>query len=176
MFEIIYYEEFRKDKSNVLWKDQFKRFCVEESSEIMELIMNTYKTLESLEKVQIILAHQFKRKYLISDEYLMLYIQRIIDNKIPLTASIYGEENFIREDERYEEYLHPNDIMSVNIPKFWKNLFYNELLFHSNSYVTNVYLAKRAVLDRVIGRTRCTKFHESDVEKIDDFGVDWQPP
>lgn len=139
---------------------------------------NTYRLQEML---QIILVHQFVRGYLISEEYFFLYANLIIKKKIPISASVYGEDCYIREDEKFESYLHPSDIFAVNIPVFWKELFYNELQFHSSSYVTNFYIPK-AVYDNLLRdpantTTKLDPGQEAKQIGIDELeGLDKLPP
>lgn len=144
-----YYELKRKfncsDKILRIWKALFKKFCVEEDSEIFESICSQFRNHKEQEQFQIILLHQFKQGYLISEEYFFLYAALIIENKVPLSANVFGEEVFLRDDEKYESYLHPSDIFSVNIPKFWKRLFYNELFFYNNGYITNTYIQPQLI-------------------------------
>lgn len=107
---------------------------------------NTYKLQELF---QIVMVHQFNSGYCISDEYLILYIHEIIQSRVPLTVNIFGEEEYLRYDEKSENYLHPSDVFMVNIPKLWKKVFYNDLLFYQNSFVSNVYIRK-AVCDTLM--------------------------
>lgn len=127
------------------WKALFKKFCVEEDSEIFESICAQFRTHEAQEQFQVILLHQFKQGYLISEEYFFLYADLLIKDQIPISANVFGEEVFLRKDEKFESYLHPSDIFSVNIPKFWKRLFYNELFMYSKSFITNTYIQPRLV-------------------------------
>lgn len=127
------------------WKALFKKFCVEEDSEIFDQICSQFKDYKAQEQFQIILLHQFKQGYLISEEYFFLYADLLIKDRIPISANVFGEELFLRDDERCESYLHPTDVFSVHIPKFWRKLFYNELTMYSHSYITNTYIQPQMI-------------------------------
>lgn len=127
------------------WKALFKKFCVEEDSEIFEIICSQFRDYKSQEQFQIILLHQFNRGYLISEEFFFLYADLVIKDCVPLSAVIFGEERFLREDEKYESYLHPSDIFSINVPKLWKKVFYNELFMYNQSFVTNSYIQPQLI-------------------------------
>lgn len=145
------------------WKALFKKFCVEEDSEIFELICDRFRTHKAQEQFQIILLHQFKQGYLISEEYFFLYADLLIKDRVPISAEVFGEEIFLREDEKHENYLHPSDIFSVNIPKFWKRLFYNELFMYCHSFISNTYIQPQLI--KILNTTtRVTRGPEQLVE------------
>lgn len=144
-----------------LWKNQFKRFCCYEDSENIKIISNQFNTYELQEKFQISLIYQFVNKFLISDEYIFLFIDKLIEHKVPISASVYGEEQYLREDEKNECYLHPSDLYAIEVPRLWRRVFNNcnyRLLNHAEQPAVQIKIlqSKSTTTWHALGYTQCS--------------------
>lgn len=153
LLDITLYEAsgtFKGTKPQILkWREYFNIFCCYQDSEFFDLMSQQYNTYELQELLQAIIVHQFVNCYLISQDYFFLYADKIIQHRIPLVARVFGEEIYIREDEKFENFLSPSDLFSVVIPRFWKEVFYNEIVQCDKYVIVNVEI-KKAVCDNLL--------------------------
>lgn len=121
----------------IAWRRVFDIFCCDLDSDTTQILFEQFNTRDLQEKFHIALIDQFSRGFLISQEYLFLYMHKIIENNVPISANVFGDDRYLRFDEKEENYMHPSDVFSVNIPKFWKELFFNEYYFYDSRFISN---------------------------------------